>query len=45
MGQLVEWSEVITEGISLEERLEMLEDALHEMIKAYRQQNKEIPIM
>ena len=44
MGQLVEWSEVITEGKTLEECREMLQDALHEMIIAYRQQNKEIPV-
>jgi predicted RNase H-like HicB family nuclease len=43
MGQLVEWSEVITEGKTLEECREMLQDALHEMIIAYRQQKKEIP--
>jgi predicted RNase H-like HicB family nuclease len=43
MGQLVEWTEVITEGKTLEECREMLRDALHEMIKAYKQQNKEIP--
>ena len=44
MGQLVEWPEVVTEGRTLEECREMLQDALHEMIIAYRQQNKEIPI-
>lgn len=44
MGQLVEWPEVITEGETLEQCREMLSDALHEMIAAYRQQNKEIPI-
>jgi len=44
MGQLVEWPEVITEGKTLEECREMLKDALHQMILAYRQQNKEIPI-
>jgi predicted RNase H-like HicB family nuclease len=44
MGQLVEWSEVITEGKTIEECREMLHDALQEMILAYRQQNKEIPI-
>ena len=43
MGQLVEWPEVVTEGRTLEECREMLEDALHEMILAYRQQKKEIP--
>ncbi len=44
MGQLVDWPEVITEGRTLEECREMLQVALREMIKAYRQQNKEIPI-
>jgi len=44
MGQLVEWPEVITEGETIEECREMLKDALHEMIVAYRQQDKEIPI-
>lgn len=44
MGQLVEWPEVITDGRTLEECREMLQDALREMIMAYKQQNKEIPI-
>lgn len=44
MGQLVEWEEVITEGETIEECRELLQDALHEMILAYRQQGKEIPI-
>ena len=44
MGQLVEWPEVITEGKTLEACRKMLQDALHEMILAYQQQNKEIPI-
>ena len=44
MGQLVEWPEVVTEGTTLEACREMLEDALHEMIASYRQQNKEIPL-
>jgi predicted RNase H-like HicB family nuclease len=44
MGQLIEWPEVITEGKNLEECREMLQDAAREMIIAYRQQNKEIPI-
>jgi predicted RNase H-like HicB family nuclease len=43
MGQLIEWPEVITEGKTLEKCREMLKDALDEMIKAYRQQKKEIP--
>lgn len=43
MGQLVEWPEVITEGNSLEDCRELLQDALYEMVAAYRQQEKEIP--
>ncbi|MCD4785519.1 MAG: type II toxin-antitoxin system HicB family antitoxin [Candidatus Eremiobacteraeota bacterium] len=43
MGQILEWSEVVTEGKSLEECREMLKDALSEMILAYTQQGKEIP--
>jgi predicted RNase H-like HicB family nuclease len=44
MGQLVEWPEVITEGKNLDECRRMLQDALREMIAAYRQQRKEIPL-
>jgi predicted RNase H-like HicB family nuclease len=44
LGQLVEWPEVVTEGQDLEDCREMLRDALQEMILAYRQQGKEIPL-
>jgi predicted RNase H-like HicB family nuclease len=44
MGQLVEWPEVITEGKTLEECRKMLQDALREMVMAYRQQKKEVPV-
>lgn len=44
LGQLIEWPEVVTEGKTLEECREMLEDALREMVLAYRQQNREIPL-
>jgi predicted RNase H-like HicB family nuclease len=44
MGQLVEWPEVITEGESLDDCRELLQDAAREMIVAYRQQQKEIPL-
>ena len=44
MGQLVEWPEMITEGKDLEECRTMLRDALKEMILAYKQQKKEIPL-
>lgn len=43
MGQLVEWPEVVTEGTSIEDCREMLEDALQEMVLAYRDQSREIP--
>ena len=43
MGQIVEWPEVITEGKTLDECREMLEDALNEMMLAYIQLKKEIP--
>jgi predicted RNase H-like HicB family nuclease len=35
MGQLIELPEVITEGKTIEECREMLQDALHEMVIAY----------
>ena len=44
MGQLIEWPEVITEGKDIEECRALLRDALNEMILAYKQQNKEIPL-
>lgn len=44
MGQLVEWPEVITEGKTIEECRETLRDALQEMMLAYKQQGKEIPL-
>ncbi len=44
LGQLIEWPEVITEGPALEECREMLQDAVREMIQAYRQHEKEIPV-
>lgn len=44
MGQLVEWPEVITEGKDLEECRTMLRDALNEMILAYKELDKEIPL-
>ncbi len=43
MGQRIEWQEVITEGETLKLCRESLQDALKEMIAAYKQQNKEIP--
>jgi len=44
MGQLVEWPEVITEGKDIEECRALLRDALREMILAFNQQQKEIPL-
>ena len=44
MGQLVEWPEVITEEKTLGECRELLQDAVREMVIAYRQQNKEVPV-
>lgn len=44
MGQLVEWPEVITEGQTLEECRTLLRDAVREMILAYQEQDKEIPV-
>ncbi len=44
VGQVVEWPEVITEGKNLEDCRQLLQDALQEMIAAYRQQQKEIPV-
>jgi len=45
MGELIEWPEVITEGSDLEECRRMLEDALHEMILAYHESGKQIPVV
>ncbi len=44
MGQLVDWPEVITEGKNLEECRTMLKDALHEMVFAYKDLGKKIPL-
>jgi predicted RNase H-like HicB family nuclease len=44
MGQLVEWLEVVTEGKDIEDCRNMLRDALNEIILAYQQQGKEIPL-
>ena len=43
MGQLIEWPEVVTEGKTIEDCREMLYDAVDEMIKAYQQQDREMP--
>jgi len=44
MGQLVEWPEIVTEGKDLEDCRSMLRDALNEMIAAYNELGKEIPL-
>ena len=44
MGQLVEWPEVVTEGKGLEDCRSMLHDALNEMVLAYNELGKEIPL-
>ena len=44
MGQLVEWPEVVTEGKDLEDCRSLLRDALNEMILAYNELGKEIPL-
>jgi predicted RNase H-like HicB family nuclease len=40
---MIEWPEVITEGRSLDECRELLQDALYEMVAAYQQQRKKLP--
>ena len=44
LGQLIEWPEVLTEGHDIEECRLMLRDALHEMVLAYEEQGKELPL-
>ncbi len=44
MGQIVEWPEVVTEGSDIEECRMMLRDALLEMVAAYGQLGKEMPL-
>ncbi len=36
-GQLLEWPDIISEGVSIDECREMLEDATREMIAVYRE--------
>ena len=43
MGQLLEWTNVITSGKDLEECEYMLKDAAHEMALAYYEDGQEIP--
>ncbi|RLC20653.1 MAG: type II toxin-antitoxin system HicB family antitoxin [Deltaproteobacteria bacterium] len=43
-GELLEWPEVITEGRNLEECRMMLRDALNEMILAYHELGRPLPV-
>ena len=43
MGQLLEWTNVITSGKDLKECEEMLKDAAHEMMLAYQEDGRKIP--
>ncbi len=43
MGQLLEWPEVVTEGKTIDECRELLQDALQEMIAAHKEMGKTIP--
>lgn len=44
MGQIIEWPEVISEGKDIEACRFMIRDALQEMILAYQQQQRELPL-
>lgn len=44
MGQIIEWPEVVTEGNSIEECRLMLNDALEQMILAYKQLGYSLPL-
>ena len=44
LGQIIEWPEVVTEGPDLEDCRAMLRDALNEMILAYKELGKEVPL-
>ena len=44
LGQIAEWPEVVTEGKDIDECREMLRDALREMILAYRDLGKTVPL-
>ena len=43
MGQLLDWPEVVTEGATIQQCTELLQDALNEMIQAYSELGKPIP--
>ena len=44
MGQVLEWPEVVTEGRDLESCRASLRDALDQMVLAYRDMGREIPV-
>ena len=44
MGQIIELPEVITEGKNIEDCREMLKDALKEVLLAYKELGKEVPV-
>ena len=43
MGQLLEWTNVITSGKDIEDCEEMLKDAANEMMLAYKDEGDKIP--
>ena len=43
MGQIIEWPEVVTEGVDLEDCRASLKDALEQMILAQRDRGEGIP--
>jgi len=43
MGQIIEWPEVVSEGVDLEDCRASLRDALDEMVRAYRELDKDVP--
>ena len=44
MGPSIEWPEVVTEGAEREKCRAMFRDALHEMVLAYRELGREVPV-
>ncbi len=45
MGQVIEWPEIITEGKDIEDCRAMVREALKEMMAAYQQQGRELPLI
>jgi predicted RNase H-like HicB family nuclease len=44
MGQILEWPEVVTEGENIEECRESLQDALQQMVLAYKERGASPPV-